>query len=348
MTLFGVRPLRPALLVIFAAALSACSAAGQQTSPAVSGGLGADSNGSAHAAVTTKSWVGGGSPMAASRPKSVFGPWKKASPDGFASRPDASSAVVYDSIVTNSKNQLSSYIASEGFECCSTDEFGDSLVLTQGGRLKQIEVVMDSWGCESGDGYHYATCQTTKNAKFTWPITANVYGLTGYPNGVPTVGTLLASHTQTFAIPYRPSSNTKFCQGQNYGAFVGPVDKECDFGIAAPITFNMSLPATTIPDQVIVTVAFNTSDSGYNPVGHNTTCFQQGDCPYDSLNVSAWGNGGIDDNIGSAADPNGVMVNFTNTGFYCPNNPNSPPGSTLVDDTPCWTGYHPEIKVTTY
>jgi len=286
------------------------------------------------------------------RSQAIAGPARIALPGGdFARRSVDAGTVVYDSIVVNSKGNTSSYIASLGYECCSTDEFGDSLVLTQGGgRLKTIQVVLDSWGCQSGDGYGATSCTTTPGSKFAWPITVNVYSLTGYPSGYPQVGLLLDSQTQTFNIPYRPSSNRK-CNNIALGAFIGQVDKECDYGIADVVTFNMSLPKVYLPNQVIVTVAYNTSDSGYSPVGHQgpypNGCYQP-NCPYDSLNVSAWGNGGSDDNIGQAADPNGVMVNFTNPGFYCANNPNTPPGGTLVDDTPCWTGYHPEIKVTTY
>jgi hypothetical protein len=183
-----------------------------------------------------------------------------------------------------------------------------------------------------------------------------VYSVTGYPSGVPQVGSLLATHTQTFKIPYRPSANNKVCTGPHLGEFLGSVDKECDHGLADLVTFNMNVPIVQLPQQIIVTVAFNTSDYGPQPVGHNTTCFQNGNCPYDSLNVSAWGNGGVDDGVGQAIDDNGAFVNFQNPGFYCSPNPNGqPPGGTLVLDTlgavsngDCWSGYHPEIKVTTF
>ena len=287
------------------------------------------------------------------RARSISGPVYRADAEFHRGGvgPDTTGTIAYNSILTNGSGQTSSYIASEGFECCTVDEFGDSLVLTQGGRLKTIEVILDSWGCQTGDGYGYTTCQTTHGATFAWPITINVYSMTGYPSGSPQVGTLLASQTHTFNIKYRPSSNSH-CNNTALGAFIGPVDKMCDYGIAVPITFNMRLPAVTVPNQIIVTLAYNTSNSGYNPVGDNTPCRQNNDCGYDSLNVSAWGNGGVDNGVGSVADSNGAMVNFTNAGFYCGSNPNGqPPGGTLVDDTssnPCWSGYHPEIKVTLY
>jgi len=338
--LCSIRRAASLAIVLISAGVLSANSAGAATPHGVSAGSGSRAAGTQG---IRPGWV--------QRSKAILGPVRvaRSGGQGFVRR-DNAGTVVYDSIVTNARGQISSYIASLGYECCSTDEFGDSLLLTQGGgRLKTIDVVMDSWGCESGDGYGADSCLTTKGATFSWPITANVYSMSGYPGGVPTVGQLIASRTETFKIPYRPSSNTKFCQGPNLGAFVGPVDKECDFGLAHTISFNMSLPKVILPSEVIVTVAFNTSDSGYNPVGDNTACFAAGDCPYDSLNVSAWGNGGVDDSVGSAADPNGVMVNFTNPYFYCSNNPNGEPaGGSLVDDTPCWTGYHPEIKVTTF
>ena len=342
---FDARLLRGALLLTFSALLSACSSGTQQTPSAA--GLGAQAAVAAPLAHAVGAPAGHQeSKGAQARPKGLFGPdFRQGFTGGYNTHPDGSGTVVYDSILTNPKGQTSSYIASLGYECCSTNEFGDGLVLTQPGRLKSIEVVMDSWACQTG-GVYQDTCESAKGSKFSWPITANVYSITGYPSGVPTVGQLLATRTQTFAIPYRPSANNKVCTGPNLGGFLGPVDKECDYGLAAPITFNMNVPIVQLPGQVIVTVSFNTSDYGPNPAGHNTTCFQAGNCPYDSLNVSAWGNGGL---VGSNVDPNGTFVNFQNPIFYCANNPNGQPaGGSLVLDTPCWTGYHPEIKVTTF
>jgi hypothetical protein len=259
--------------------------------------------------------------------------------------------VVYDSIgaTVGPKNQLSSYIASEGYDCCSVAEFGDGVIFTQaGGRLKTVEVVMDSWACQENAWYE-ASCSSAPNSTFSLPITLNIYSVTGYPSGVPSVGELIATRTQTFDIKYRPSANVKDCSGPNLGAFIGPVDKECDFGIAQGISFNMTSPKTILPAQAIITVAFNTSSWGYQPYGTGTSCFNSsGGCPYDSLNVSANGNGALAGEGGNI-DPNGTFVNFQDPAFYCPGNPyGQPPGNSLVIDTPCWTGYHPEIEVTTY
>ena len=251
---------------------------------------------------------------------------------------EVSKNAVYDSVVTYHDFKVSSNISSLGFECCTTKEFGDGLVFTRSSStLKKVAVVMNSWGCQSGHWYS-DDCATTRGATFPVPITLNVYAVNSPPSGPPGVGQLLATQTNTYQIPYRPSKNDALCTGQDAGKFVGPIDKICDNGFSSVIWFNFLSQSIALPAQAIVTVTFNTSDAGYNPIGQNTTCFtSSGGCGYDSLNVSADGNGGF---VGSNLDPNGVFVNFGDPGFYC-----SGSGSGLILDTPCWTGYHPEIAV---
>lgn len=248
------------------------------------------------------------------------------------------SGTVYDSVVALTGSKVSSHISSEGFECCSTKELGDGLVFTHGAnKLKRVSVVMSSWGCESGHWYSN-DCQSTPGDTFPVPITLKVYSATNPPSGPPGVGELLATQTRTFNLPYRPSKDDVNCTGQDAGKFVGKGDKLCDNGISHVISFNFNPMQVALPAKAVVTVAFNTSDAGYNPIGQNTACFTSpGGCGYDSLNVSADGNGGF---VGSNADLNGVFVNFGDSSFYC-----SGAGSGLILDTPCWTGYHPEILV---
>ncbi len=245
---------------------------------------------------------------------------------------------VFDSIVTLKGNEVSSHISSEGFECCSVKELGDGLVFTHGAnKLKRVAVVMNSWGCESGNWYS-DNCQSTPGDTFPVPITLNVYAVTNPPSGPPTVGQLIATQTRTFNISYRPSKDDVNCTGQDLGKFVGKVDKLCDNGISNTIWFNFNPVKTALPAQAVVTVAYDTSDAGYNPIGQNTPCYtSSGGCGYDSLNVSADGNGGF---VGTNVDLNGVFVNYGDPSFYC-----SGSGSGLILDTPCWTGYHPEIQV---
>lgn len=266
----------------------------------------------------------------------------------FAVHPETNSAfvhamrvtkgTVYDSIVTLMQSKVSSNISSEGFECCSTKEIGDALVFTHGAnKLKRVSVVMSSFGCESGHWYS-DDCETTPGDAFPVPITLKVYAALNPSSASLGVGQLIATQTRTFNIPYRPSKDDANCTGQDAGKFVGKVDKLCDKGLSHVIWFNFNPAQVALPAEAIVTVAYNTSDAGYNPIGQNAQCFTSpGGCGYDALNVSADGNGGF---IGSNADLNGVFVNYGDPSFYCTGS-----GSGLILDTPCWTGFHPEIQV---
>jgi hypothetical protein len=320
---FDSRVFSLALFLIAGGWLSACSGVGN---PATPSGVTASAN---------RGVTAGGVHLAVNHVVSAVQP---ASNNSFVAAKPATNNSVYDSILTNKNGGISSYISSLGFECCATKEFGDGVVFTNAGaRLKTVGIVMSSWGCENGT-WNADNCVTTPGSKFSLPITMNVYAVTGEPGGPFGVGALLASKTKTFNIPYRPSANDTICTGQNLGRFLGKVDKECDNGLSVRISFNFLLPKVILPAQAIVSVAYNTSDAGYNPIGQNTPCFtSSGGCGYDALNVSADGPGGF---VGNPIDPNGVFVNFGIPGEYC-----SGSGSGFQLDTPCWTGYHPEIKV---
>jgi hypothetical protein len=255
--------------------------------------------------------------------------------------PDAAT-VLYNSIISNKAGKLADNISSLGFECCTTDEFGDALNLTaNNSRIEQVSFVLQSWACQIGS-WNADNCYTNKGATFEEPITLKIYSVQPDSQGNPQANQVLVQDTQTFDVPYRPSADPR-CQGPNAGLFVGPVDKECDYGLSYKITFNVKVPKTLIPQQVIATLAYNTTHSGYQPYGEDTTCYQSsGGCGYDSLNVSADGPGA--QGTGSPLDPNGVQVYFTNPYFYC-NSAGGNGSNALQDDTPCWTQYHPWIKV---
>jgi hypothetical protein len=249
---------------------------------------------------------------------------------------------LYDSIVLYPDGKTGDNLASEGFECCQVDEFGDALNLTQSDSATNVSVVMQSWGCQSG--FWYSGCVSATGSKFAEPITLTIYSVALDTSGKPHPGTVLVKKTKSFNIPYRPTANSH-CVGYYSGAFIGKPDGYCDFGVSKTISFNVSRPIVPLPQQVIVTLAYNTSDSGYSPYGQNTTCFTSaGGCGYDSLNVSANGNGGF---VGSPIDPDGVQVYYTNpndyTAYGCTG---YDPSLTVQDSYPCWTGFHPDIQVT--
>jgi hypothetical protein len=260
-------------------------------------------------------------------------------------RPDTAKAL-YDSMLVNSLGKPYSNISSLGFACCQADEFGDAMSLTKtNARVTKVSVVLSSWGCESGF-WNTQNCQTTNGTTFVEPVTLTIYAVSGdtTSGGRPEPGQVLLQQTESFSIPYRPSFNPKCANtGYGHGGFIGRFDRDCDEGLSHIISFNTRPANLTVPKQVIVTVAYNTSTSGYNPYGTGTTCFNgPGGCGYDALNVSAEGDGGY---VGSALDSTGVQVYFTGS-EWCGGSPENP-NLTLQDDYPCWTGFHPGIAVYT-
>jgi len=245
-------------------------------------------------------------------------------------------------------------VPSVGFEATSMSEFGDEVGLaSHATTLSSARVLMSSWGCGSGS-WTNGTCVTTAGTTFSEPITFNVYAV----NAGHTVGALLASKTQTFNIPYRPSADLTNCTGAN--AVTGAVGANtgkwfdgstCFNGFATPITFDFTTgPAVLLPTQVIWTVAYNTSDYGSAPYGSGTACHStSGGCGYDSLNVGTF----TSNNAGTDTDPDGAFQRTTFAGFYCDNGAGGvgtlrldtgvPPNCTAGND---WTGFTPAGELT--
>jgi hypothetical protein len=227
-------------------------------------------------------------------------------------------------------------VASEGPEAYAFSELGDGLNLVAepaSSTLSQVTVVLSSWGCQSGHWYSN-DCVSSPSGTFSQPITVNVYSLGD-------LVTPLATVTQTFALPYRPSSTPAKCAG-DATEWYSAKDKACHHGIAVPVTVNFGASNETLPSSVVVTVAYNTTHYGPAPIGEAAACFtSSGGCPYDSLNISTEGDGGL---TGTVVDPNGIYVNYSVAGQGCGGL--AVPG-TLALDTGCWAGFHPEIQVVT-
>lgn len=230
-------------------------------------------------------------------------------------------------------------VVSLGYEATSTAEFGDQLAFGSGPRVvRDVTVLMSSWGCEAGNWYS-ATCATTPGATFSHPITINLYNV----GSGGSVGTPIGSKTQTFNIPFRPSSDSVNCTG---GRWYNAADSTCYNGLATPITFtNVNL---TVPNNVILTIAYNTSHYGAAPIGNSAACYSSsGGCGYDSLNV-----GLVDpaatQTVGTNPAPNGAYLSSTWAGAYCDGGTGGT--SFLRLDAAfgaCnWTGYKPALTVT--
>jgi hypothetical protein len=195
-----------------------------------------------------------------------------------------SARAVYNAI----PSKVSGNVPSFGAEAYAWNEFGDEVGLGGTARtLQSMSVVLSSWGCESGHWYS-GDCLTTPGATFPVDLTFTIYDNSGTP------GAVLATHPQTVNVPYRPSASTICGDGRWYNS----KDRTCYNGL--PQTIKMTFSGVTLTDQVIWSVAYNTTHYGYSPFTETTACFQAtvvtsgtydptaGGCGYDSLNVGAF------------------------------------------------------------
>jgi Collagen triple helix repeat (20 copies) len=201
---------------------------------------------------------------------------------------DETTGVVY----SNLPSSLIDNPVSEGFAADSVAEFGGEYHLATGARTNPlVQVEMSSWACETGEWN--TNCATNNpGSTFSTPITLNIYSV---DNGKP--GNLLATDTQTFNIPFRPTpSGTAVCGNDTqYQAR----DGKCQNGFPNLISFDMGGFHVALPDDVIVSVAFNTQAAGGDPTGV--------DGPYDSLNV-----GLVDDGTPTTGSDPAAGTVFTN------------------------------------
>ncbi len=147
------------------------------------------------------------------------------------------------------------HYASYSFGAHQIDELGDRVELAGEARVVQeITVGMNSWACETG-AHQTDDCSTSEGATFDHDLTVHVYAT----DAAGTVGAELATVTQTFAIPYRPSADAR-CDGSIAGGDVGEwystADNNCYDGYSFPATFDLSALDVELPDDVIVSVSY--------------------------------------------------------------------------------------------
>jgi hypothetical protein len=170
----------------------------------------------------------------------------------------AKGATIYDSIPA----PLPPNVPSLGYQATQTAEFGDLIQFGGTGRaLTQITLVMSDW----------ALASTYGSTSPTWnhPITLTLYNVDN-SGANPAPGTVIATQTHTFAIPWRPEADPTCA---NPTAWRAP-NNNCYNGYAFTITFDFT--GTTVPEQIIYGVAYNTNTWGYAPIGLPG--------PYESLN----------------------------------------------------------------
>lgn len=235
---------------------------------------------------------------------------------------------------------------SVGFQATSTREFGGEVSLAgQARRLVSLKVLFASFACQTG-AWNTGDCQTNQGARFSHPITANMYSVTDCPltSGDPCPGPLLASVTVDQMIPYRPSANTTGkCIGASAGKWWNPAASACQNQISTVLTF--PFPASPrLPDQVIWTVAFNTTTHGAVPIGPRACSITNAGCPYDSLNVGAK-TYSVSPFAGTDFDTSGVYHSSSSPSSYCDNGTGGV--GTLRLDMSCWRVNRPLGAITT-
>jgi hypothetical protein len=191
---------------------------------------------------------------------------------GSALAAASQSAVIFDSTVnTGPKSNLPSY----GPEAYSAAQIGGEVTLAGTKRkLSSAVVTLSSWACVQG---HWTSgCVTPTGAKYSLPITLNIYDASS--------GQLLTSKTQTFDVSYRPSANPAKCPVPT--KWYSTTEKACFNGLAQNVTFTFD-GTTTLPNTVRYGITYRTSHHGSTPIGDQEDCNSTlAGCFYDSLNVA--------------------------------------------------------------
>ncbi len=199
----------------------------------------------------------------------------------------------------------------------NVNEVGDLVTLAPGPRnLTKVSVVLSSQACETGSGT--PECTTPEPAPtFDHPITVTLYNVAG-TSDAPTVGSEIASVTQTKSIPLRPSADPEACTDD-------PTrwqddDGECHTGVAVVVDFVFP-EGTVLPDDLIWAVSYNTQTGGYEPVGEAG--------PWDQLNVGA---SSFALTIGTDVDDNSAFLSSDET-----------EGQLLIEEG--WEGMRPMARI---
>jgi hypothetical protein len=194
-----------------------------------------------------------------------------------------------------------------GFDATSTTELGGAVNLASSAPLNDVVVLMDSWACEAGSG---TTCVTTAGPGDTFPVSMT---LTIYSDVSPaTTANVLATDTQLFNIPFRPSADNANCTGTNAGKWYDASTSTCYNGSTYPATFNdfTFTGSDVLPSTVVYGISYDTTNTD-SITGDSVADAS----PVNSLNVllseetvpaSATDSGLIA--VGSDADPGNLFV----------------------------------------
>jgi hypothetical protein len=157
--------------------------------------------------------------------------------------------------------------ASLGFQASAVQSVGDQATLAPGTprTLAGMVVGMSSWACETGS---WSTgCLTTPGSGYAHPVTVRFYNDSGV---------LLGSKTQTFTMPFRPSSDPTCGSPTQWKNASGT----CSNGFAFKIEFDLRSLRIAVPDSFYYEIALSTNTWGPSPIGVSG--------PYDSLNIGLY------------------------------------------------------------
>jgi hypothetical protein len=256
--------------------------------------------------------------------------------------PRARIAAAQGPLYSSTPSPLPPNVPGQGFESLSLSEVGDQIGLAGSNlALGTVVVTLSSYGCQNGF-WNNDTCTSTPGSRFAMPITFNIYN-TG---GGGSVGPLIATRTQTFSVPYRPSDDDVDCPpatDAGHGRWFDSKTATCNRGLATNVTFDFSQQGVVLPAHVIYGVAFNTTHSGYNPRGTGTACFStSGGCGYDYLLV---GLSSAAPSVGTNDDPATIYQNSSVGSTYC--DLGIAGTGTFRLDSPsngCWAGTTPAVQ----
>ena len=237
------------------------------------------------------------------------------------------------------------------FETGQASEFGDEIVVPSddpdGYIPTTVKVQLDSSACQEGTATG-AYCYSAAGATFSVPLTLTLYAANSSNPNVP--GPTIDSFTQTVTVPYRPSSNPSKCHGANAGQFYLGSAGSCL--TAKPFTATFKIGGNGIQlsagTSVILSVAYDTSDYGYNPIGDDPSCYgvvgpfgTVAGCPYDNIGVVL----SPSVTTGTETNPGTVWLNAANSSDYCDATPT--PGKFNLDSptSSCFTGEVPAIQL---
>jgi len=244
----------------------------------------------------------------------------------------AGTASATEVIYSNILKPLPANAPSLSFEATATSEFGGLVKFGATARNNPaVTIGMSSWQCESGTWYE-KNCVTANGAKVPTqvPVTLNIYKVKQEGSEYK-IGAKIVTVTQAFTMPYRPSASSK-CKGAAAGAWY--YKGACFNGKMFTIAF-AKLGATkspvTLPGEVIISVAYNTTDWGYEPT--------HAPGAVDNLNVAS---GTATPATGSDPLPADAFIAANYEGEYCGSGVT--PG-TFGISTGCWETYQPAIEV---